>query len=341
MQVFAYKITNFGQTDMTFGLNGYKQFITEENYNASNIMLYQNNLLLLGNSSPNLNIHEFRAVFMLFDTLGNPVSTFGDGGFKKITLAVNGCLCGERFKDFELVGNELYYIRSRGDSFGGFNRFEKINLATLPNSAHSTHTNYVVLSYVSVYSKFKVTDNKLYIMGCFMTNSYSECLSTDNGFKISRRQGNGNFDTTFNSTGMYNFNFPTTVSITTYDNPLAFAIDQGTIVMAGYKRTPSYVFAPDTGFAILRLIDETLLSTTNQNKSLIKVYPNPFNHTLNLDIPNDVVIQAVTVVDIMGKTVYNQLHNHTILDMSSLQAGMYVIHINTSTGSYHHKIIKK
>lgn len=80
----------------------------------------------------------------------------------------------------------------------------------------------------------------------------------------------------------------------------------------------------------------------------IKVYPNPFNTELYLDVPSDKMstISKIKLVDIMGKVIHEQkvISNLTSLKLNyNLSEGLYFIQILDSNSQviYTHKLIKE
>jgi uncharacterized repeat protein (TIGR01451 family) len=72
----------------------------------------------------------------------------------------------------------------------------------------------------------------------------------------------------------------------------------------------------------------------------IKVYPNPVNDQLNIELPNNLNLNSIELFDIQGKNL-KFFKNQTDLDLSDMQKGIYILKLETDQGSYHHKVIKK
>jgi hypothetical protein len=69
----------------------------------------------------------------------------------------------------------------------------------------------------------------------------------------------------------------------------------------------------------------------NESNESISVYPNPTTRNVNIAAPG---INHVTVMNTLGQIVYdsNVDGNMTILDMSSYQAGVYMVRVKTENG---------
>ena len=76
----------------------------------------------------------------------------------------------------------------------------------------------------------------------------------------------------------------------------------------------------------------------NLNKS-IKIYPNPANNHINIDCKEG-IIQDILIYDVIGREVKQASINqaHIVLDISSLQAGMYIVKVATEGGILTRKI---
>ncbi len=88
----------------------------------------------------------------------------------------------------------------------------------------------------------------------------------------------------------------------------------------------------------LRINDEELSVNDNQLISF-SVTPNPSSDYINIKTKNDLEITKIRMVDVLGKTADVNLTNNTI-DISQLAAGMYLLSVETATGSATRKIIK-
>jgi hypothetical protein len=84
------------------------------------------------------------------------------------------------------------------------------------------------------------------------------------------------------------------------------------------------------------------LSTPAVELAKMQIFPNPFEHTLQI-ISNE-NLASVTVYDMLGKEIMHvkDIHqNQTILDLQSLLKGVYILKINSLSGTQIHKVIKQ
>jgi hypothetical protein len=80
-----------------------------------------------------------------------------------------------------------------------------------------------------------------------------------------------------------------------------------------------------------------------QNSNLFKIYPNPTNGLVNININNYIGELQINVYDLNGRQVYNQnvtnFNNTNAIDLESLSTGIYVLKLNGENLNYSEKII--
>lgn len=82
----------------------------------------------------------------------------------------------------------------------------------------------------------------------------------------------------------------------------------------------------------------------NQNlASKLSVYPNPANNVVNIDNNENILVSAVSIVDLNGRTVksvkFDGVSNAQI-NISDLSSGMYMMNISSDKGMTTKKIVK-
>lgn len=81
----------------------------------------------------------------------------------------------------------------------------------------------------------------------------------------------------------------------------------------------------------------------NKDASGIMAYPNPASTVLNLEVPKDVKVRDIIIVDINGKVVYHStetMGNHAEINISELPEGMYAVKMETNTGKRFTRFVK-
>ena len=112
-----------------------------------------------------------------------------------------------------------------------------------------------------------------------------------------------------------------------------------------------YIYAEDTQTSPLeiRVLIKTEnggftgLAKKNENKNIIKTYPNPFNNHLNVELESE--YEEIEICDLNGLTVYSQKltqNNNQILkiELGNLDSGIYFLKIKTSDNYLIRKLIK-
>ena len=69
------------------------------------------------------------------------------------------------------------------------------------------------------------------------------------------------------------------------------------------------------------------------------MYPNPVSETISIDTREQV--EAVTIYNIAGQRVLNVSNYNQPIRVSALQAGIYVVRVETANGVYTQRISKK
>jgi Secretion system C-terminal sorting domain len=72
----------------------------------------------------------------------------------------------------------------------------------------------------------------------------------------------------------------------------------------------------------------------------IKIYPNPANNILNIESSENDSISQIKLFDINGREILKQNSSSKILDLSTIEKGIYFIEIKTDKGIFNDKIIK-
>lgn len=86
------------------------------------------------------------------------------------------------------------------------------------------------------------------------------------------------------------------------------------------------------------VIPQTFSNTVFDNMSIL-IYPNPTNNIININ-SNNVEIKQISIYNILGQLVKNNLNNQTTIDVSDLKSGTYLISIETENGIQTQKFIK-
>lgn len=87
-------------------------------------------------------------------------------------------------------------------------------------------------------------------------------------------------------------------------------------------------------------IDANLGTEDSLYKS-VKVQPNPFVNTINIEVSRSIVFNEISIYDITGKKVYTTTNDLRKINLDNLEAGTYILSLLTETKKATFKIIKQ
>lgn len=83
------------------------------------------------------------------------------------------------------------------------------------------------------------------------------------------------------------------------------------------------------------------LSNSNFENNKFIISPNPTKNTFNIQIKNSEKIISVTIYNILGQLVQNNVENKNKIDISNLKPGNYIVKVQSDFGIYNAKLIKE
>ena len=79
----------------------------------------------------------------------------------------------------------------------------------------------------------------------------------------------------------------------------------------------------------------------SDNLNILSIYPNPAESFITLELSSDINVYDVSIIDLMGKEVYNSNYlSSTRIDISSFEEGNYIIVVNTNSGKQLGRFVK-
>jgi Leucine-rich repeat (LRR) protein len=107
---------------------------------------------------------------------------------------------------------------------------------------------------------------------------------------------------------------------------------------------PSGVWLNDWGCPELNYVNCNT-SVTQINKPDIRIFPNPTDGDLYIDLPFPQKVNSISLTNLAGKIIFQKEYfnenNLCKLDLKRLKNGVYIITVNTVNGLYNERIIKK
>lgn len=324
--VFTVKMNDNGIIDLTYDVSGLKKMSSLDLHSARNIYEYQDNLLIIG-SSENA---ENSLTLIKIDENGNFITTFGDNGVKKIPFALPGYQFGEGFSKCKLIGGELYFIKHHwAYSWWAWKKIQKANISDL------SITDIANLSTYNASGNYLIDNDKIYILDCI-----NNCQPN---FNITKRNLDGTLDTTFNQTGTYSLNFPESyVGAITNDVASVFVKhSDNSIFFGGYTAINGTTTAPNAGFAMARIKDESLNNDEFNILNDFTIAPNPVKDFFTINNPQNLIIENISIRDISGKIIFNINDFGNTINIEHFNSGIYFILIKSNKGTICKKLIKK
>lgn len=120
----------------------------------------------------------------------------------------------------------------------------------------------------------------------------------------------------------------------TYD---ALATDAGDVLVLRFIRTDDGNTARNFSIDLAKINNAAVTATVlglanNVLRDAISIYPNPSSHTLNINKSNiGVNIKSVSLVNIIGKTVYKNISVNSI-NVSKFSKGLYLLKLESEDG---------
>lgn len=109
----------------------------------------------------------------------------------------------------------------------------------------------------------------------------------------------------------------------------------------GIPWTDSNTIVVDPQEYVINIVgEETTLGVTDYLAQLIKVYPNPVAERVQIDIPSHIAVQEIGLYNIRGALIDLPVVSGS-MDLTNLQAGFYLLKVETPYGTSTKRIIKK
>jgi hypothetical protein len=97
----------------------------------------------------------------------------------------------------------------------------------------------------------------------------------------------------------------------------------------------------DSGFSVDNIkIENNDLSTPNHGMaSKVTIAPNPTTNFITIN--TEATINTIQVIDLLGKIVLTDASGSHTVDLSSLNAGVYITEVTTTDGVFQNRVVKK
>jgi hypothetical protein len=102
------------------------------------------------------------------------------------------------------------------------------------------------------------------------------------------------------------------------------------------------VYVADYGNNVIRMVASSAIvnGVTNVGATQMNVYPNPTSGELHIELPAISGTAVATVANVLGSVVLTQeiTKGNTLLSLSGLPGGQYVVKVASAAGTYFKKV---
>lgn len=140
-----------------------------------------------------------------------------------------------------------------------------------------------------------------------------------------------NFATFYSTTGPVDAN--------TYTSPSTVTLSVRAVTVCGTSavKTVTRTLTRPAG-CMARMASE---QGTDEAATTIRTFPNPTDGQLTIEVPDACIGQTVFFYDLSGRVVHSEVLRQplTTLDVSSFEAGLYLLRVETSSGVYTERVV--
>lgn len=95
---------------------------------------------------------------------------------------------------------------------------------------------------------------------------------------------------------------------------------------------------PDSKIKLNLVGNYDLLGTEKQELDKISIYPNPAKDFIHLELPTELIIHHISLIDVSGKEITVETINNS-LNISNLASGIYFLKIKTQKGMWNKRVV--
>lgn len=323
-----------GSLDTTFGLDGRTviNFGTIANPTIlttdfpTYCQILNDGKILIGGSTNSTTYQGYEFALAKLDQDGKLDITFGNEGKLITSFGINNAQLNT------VMVNDNDEIFALGAIYGVIDAGAKIGLAKYDQYGNldvNFGTNGTTITQINMSGTWGFL-NQAYITeeGKILGAGFNQV----NGFNevdvvLMQYNPDGTLDDSFGIDGLQIFDFdqdPTFESMTTI-----VSTTDNKVIMAGIL---------NNNFAVVKLIDGALSTSINVQTNF-SVFPNPTKDVLN--ITNIQKMDAITILDVLGKSIFEKIESTSQIDVSRLQQGLYFIQILSQGKTFTQKFIKE
>lgn len=125
---------------------------------------------------------------------------------------------------------------------------------------------------------------------------------------------------------------------TSENNQVASISESGFITAHAEGNSKIYAYTDDQNFVDSVFVIVSKSTSVKLNDDSFKLYPNPTNKILNIQLKNDLPFEII-IVDNLGNQIYSE-YNAKSINISNFTTGTYIVYINQNNNFYSYKLIK-
>lgn len=253
-------------------------------------------------------------------------TAFGDNGYR----IVSGL--GDTLDNLSVVGDRLYCTSVTGE-WVQYNKLFCYDIAADQVVFNSDNGPDGVNSFLACPEGIYTTAKSNFID--------SNGPTTDK-FILRRKSSNGEMDGSFNLTGSFTYDSPTTDNDYYQDEAQTILkLDDGSFLLGGYTRYHLSNGGNFFGRTIIK-VKPQILTVDSQIKGVVALSPNPFQDKINLS--SQMTIKGIKIYDLSGRIILKpefESAEQITIDVSEItQKGVYLMELATENASFTRKIIK-
>ena len=328
----AARFNTDGSLDTSFGTNGWATTVFDSSYSQVKDATTQNDgKILLSGFASDIATGRHSIAIARFNTDGTIDSTFGTSGRVSFNIG-----------SFDDYGAGVAVQTDGKIIIGGYtildSNFSEYDFAAVRLNSDGTFDNSYGTNGIAITSvidngrnyaeqMLMQPDNKVVLMG------FVGAGSNDDDMGMVRFDTDGNLDATFGTGGKV-----TTDVSGRYDYGKAIAMQPDhKIILTGY----SYTNAGVAEIVVARY-DNFILGANDSQNIEFRLYPNPANDRINIEMSDALLNYQVEILDSMGKKIFSsEIQKIGHINVSALAAGTYFIKLHSENRSSVVRFVKE
>lgn len=315
------KLNADGSYDNSFGTNGIAVINFDSLSQRAFCSVMNGDKILIGGVVNNPNESS---LLLQLNPNGSIDTSFGVNGYSYTQFGSNPYNRYDRFLSIKIFENKIYGVGSRAvDSFNNSINLAKFTIDGLLDTSFSDDGKLLIdtSSKIDFINDLNILqDNSIFLAGVSSTSSSSSGL-------LIKLNPDGNYNTNFGVNGI--------ISSTNFNTIQKVIINETNIIAIGNINSPSNVVLAKYNNSNLLSIEENQFKNTSFN-----IYPNPAEDKLNIIPLSEQKINAVVILDVLGKKVFEKNQNIDQLNIENFPKGIYFLKIYSDGLIEDFKLIK-